>query len=144
MRIALGADGLEFDVQLSADGVAVVIHDQTLDRTTDRTGPVSALTAAELARVDAGYRFEQDGAWPFRGQGHGVPTLDAAPRARLPRRGLLRLGKHRPERVCGRVRCSKRVGGDLGCLLNIEGKLRRLGDESTRVAHFAELLAGDE
>ena len=74
--IALGADGLEFDVQLSADGVAVVIHDQTLDRTTDRTGPVSALTAAELVRVDAGYRFEQDGAWPFRGQGHGVPTLD--------------------------------------------------------------------
>ena len=74
--MALGADGLEIDVQLSADGIPVVIHDPTLDRTTDRTGPVSALTAAELARVDAGFRFELDGAHPFRGQGIGVPLLD--------------------------------------------------------------------
>jgi len=36
------------------------------------------------------------------------------------------------------------VGGDLGCLLNIEGKLRRMGDETTRVLHIAEVLAGDE
>ena len=36
------------------------------------------------------------------------------------------------------------VGGDLGCLLNIEGRLRRTGDHTTRVAHFAELIAGEE
>ncbi len=36
------------------------------------------------------------------------------------------------------------VGGDLGCLLNIEGRLRRLGDETTRVLHIAEVLAGPE
>jgi L-lactate dehydrogenase complex protein LldE len=35
------------------------------------------------------------------------------------------------------------VGGDLGCLLNIEGRLRREGDHETRVLHFAEVLAGD-
>jgi L-lactate dehydrogenase complex protein LldE len=35
------------------------------------------------------------------------------------------------------------VGGDLGCLLNIEGKLRRMGDETTQVLHIAEVLAGD-
>ena len=35
------------------------------------------------------------------------------------------------------------VGGDLGCLLNIEGKLRRMGDEATRVLHIAEVLAGE-
>lgn len=75
--LALGADGLEIDVQLSADGVPVVIHDKMLDRTTDRRGPVHSLTADELARVDAGYRFETDGAHPFRGQGHGIPTLAA-------------------------------------------------------------------
>lgn len=74
--MALGSDGLEIDVHLSADGTPVVIHDPTLDRTTDRTGPLSALTAAELARVDAGYRFEVDGRFPFRGQGIGVPRLD--------------------------------------------------------------------
>jgi glycerophosphoryl diester phosphodiesterase len=52
-----GADGLECDVRRSSDGVPVVIHDATLDRTTDRIGPVAALTAAELARVDATCRF---------------------------------------------------------------------------------------
>ena len=75
--MAEGADGLEFDVQLSADGIPVVIHDPTLDRTTDHTGPVNAMTADQLARVDAGYRFERDGAFPYRGQGIGVPRLDA-------------------------------------------------------------------
>ena len=75
--LALGADGLEIDVQLSSDGVAVVIHDHTLDRTTDRSGAVDTLTADDLARVDAGYRLARDGAFTFRGQGIGVPRLDA-------------------------------------------------------------------
>jgi len=68
--LSLGADGLEFDVHLSRDGVVVVHHDSTLERTTDRTGPLAALTADELARVDAAARWD-----PFRGQGIGVPTL---------------------------------------------------------------------
>ena len=73
--LALGADGLELDVRLSRDGVVVVHHDASLDRTTDVRGDVSALTAAELARVDAGYRFTRRDAHPFRGQGIGVPAL---------------------------------------------------------------------
>lgn len=73
---SLGVDGFELDVHLAADGTPVVIHDPTLDRTTDRIGPVAALTARELARVDAGYHFARDGAYPFRGRGHGVPTLE--------------------------------------------------------------------
>jgi glycerophosphoryl diester phosphodiesterase len=75
--LALGADGLEIDVQLSADGIPVVIHDRTLDRTTDRTGPVQALSVAELAHVDAGFHFRRNGTFPFRGQQIGIPTLDA-------------------------------------------------------------------
>ena len=75
--LALGADGLEIDGQLSRDGVPVVIHDRTLDRTTDHQGPVNALTAAELARVDAGYHFTRNGAQPFRGRGIGITPLDA-------------------------------------------------------------------
>jgi glycerophosphoryl diester phosphodiesterase len=74
--MAFGADGLEIDVQLSADGIPVVIHDKLLDRTTDRMGPVHALAADALARVDAGYKFERDGTFPFRGQGIGIPTLE--------------------------------------------------------------------
>lgn len=52
-----GADVIELDIQLSADGQAVVIHNDTLDQTTDATGPVSTRTAAALAEVDAGSWF---------------------------------------------------------------------------------------
>lgn len=51
------------------------------------------------------------------------------------------------ERKCGNIQSSGAdaiVGGDLGCLLNIEGKLRRMGDESTRVLHISEVLAGND
>ena len=73
--LAAGADGIELDVRLSLDGVAVLMHDPTLDRTTDATGPVDARTAEELAALDAGCRFEREGAFPFRGRGVGVPSL---------------------------------------------------------------------
>ncbi|HUF48118.1 MAG TPA: glycerophosphodiester phosphodiesterase [Vicinamibacterales bacterium] len=72
---ALGVDALECDVRLSKDDVPVVIHDSTLDRTTDRTGPVAALTADELARVDAGWHFGPEAGYPHRGRGYGVPRL---------------------------------------------------------------------
>lgn len=75
LGMAAGADGLELDVHLSRDGVVVVHHDDTLERTTDGTGTLAALTAAELACVDAGCRFVADGAHPFRNQGVGIPTL---------------------------------------------------------------------
>ncbi len=50
----VGADGVELDVQLSADGHVVVIHDETLDRTTTGKGPVGRTTLAELRSLDAG------------------------------------------------------------------------------------------
>jgi glycerophosphoryl diester phosphodiesterase len=75
--LSLGADGLEFDVHLSRDGIVVVHHDLALDRTTNARGPLSALTADELGAVDAGHSFcgEDDGSFPFRGRGVGVPRL---------------------------------------------------------------------
>jgi len=73
--IALGADGLELDVRLSRDGVVVVHHDATVDRTTNLNGPVAAFTADELWRADAGYRFGHDDARPYRGIGYGIPRL---------------------------------------------------------------------
>jgi glycerophosphoryl diester phosphodiesterase len=68
--LSLGADGLEFDVHLSRDGVVVVHHDLTLERTTNGQGPVAALTAEELSRLDAGAHFPG-----FAGVVGGVPTL---------------------------------------------------------------------
>jgi glycerophosphoryl diester phosphodiesterase len=75
--MALGVDALEFDVRLSRDGQAVVIHDPTLDRTTDGTAAVNARTLEELRRLDAGYRFTRDGGrtFPYRGCGMSIPTL---------------------------------------------------------------------
>jgi glycerophosphoryl diester phosphodiesterase len=75
LGMAAGADGLELDVHLSADGVVVVHHDKTLDRTTSGAGPLSRFTAAELAAIDAGYRYERDGTCEFRGRQIGIPTL---------------------------------------------------------------------
>jgi glycerophosphoryl diester phosphodiesterase len=73
--VALGVDALECDVHLSRDGEVVVIHDPTLDRTTDAHGPVSALTASELGRVDAGFQFGPAEGYPFRGRAGGIPKL---------------------------------------------------------------------
>ena len=73
--LACGADGLELDVRLSADGIPVVLHDPTLDRTTSLKGDVGNYSAADLERADAAYRFSRDGGHPWRGRGIGVPTL---------------------------------------------------------------------
>lgn len=67
--VEAGADGVELDVHLSADGVPVVIHDATLERTTDGVGKVGEHTAAELAGMDAGRWFAPEFA------GEPVPTL---------------------------------------------------------------------
>ncbi len=74
--VSVGADGLELDVHLSRDGVVVVHHDATLDRTTNARGPLAARSATELASLDAGHRFaDGSGTYPFRGQGLGIPRL---------------------------------------------------------------------
>jgi glycerophosphoryl diester phosphodiesterase len=77
LAVEQGADALELDVHTSADGVPVVIHDPTLDRTTDRAGAVAALSLARIREADAGARFSPDGGrtFPFRGRGVRVPTL---------------------------------------------------------------------
>ncbi|HEX2094664.1 MAG TPA: glycerophosphodiester phosphodiesterase [Longimicrobiaceae bacterium] len=72
------ADVLETDVQPTADGEVVVIHDATVDRTTDGSGPVAGLRLEEIRRLDAGYRFSPDGGrtFPFRGGGVRISTLE--------------------------------------------------------------------
>jgi glycerophosphoryl diester phosphodiesterase len=75
---SLGADALECDVHLTRDGQVVVIHDATVDRTTNGSGAVASLTLAEVQRLDAGFRFTRDGGrtFPWRGRGVSVPTLE--------------------------------------------------------------------
>ncbi len=69
---AAGARWVEFDVKLTGDGIAVLMHDDTLDRTTDGRGPVARAPLAAIAGLDAGSWF--GGA--FRGE--RVPTLEQA------------------------------------------------------------------
>jgi len=52
--LAAGADWLEFDVRRTSDGVLIVLHDETVDRTTTGTGPITSLTLAEVRALDAG------------------------------------------------------------------------------------------
>lgn len=72
-----GAGGLELDVHMTSDGRIVVIHDDTVDRTTEGTGLVRRMTLHEIRNLDAGYRFTPDGgtAYPYRGKGVRVPEL---------------------------------------------------------------------
>lgn len=85
---AAGADGAEFDVQLSADGHVVLMHDVTLERTTNGTGPVAGRTASELAALDATRRYGVDLEHVWTGDRGSVPTLDAV-FARHPGRPLI-------------------------------------------------------
>ncbi len=76
LALEQGADILEMDLQLTADDEVVVIHDGTVDRTTDGTGAVRDLTLDEIKVLDAGWYYEDDdGAHPFREQGVEIPTL---------------------------------------------------------------------
>jgi glycerophosphoryl diester phosphodiesterase len=71
-----GADAIELDVHLTADGQLAVIHDETLARTTDRTGAIASLRMAEIREADAGAAFGgRDGEFRYRGRGLTVPTL---------------------------------------------------------------------
>lgn len=74
--VALGVDGLELDVHLSKDSELVVIHDFTVDRTTDGRGPVADLTWRELAALDAGHHFVSDGEPAYRTAGLRIPRLE--------------------------------------------------------------------
>jgi glycerophosphoryl diester phosphodiesterase len=83
LAIEQGADAIELDVRLTADQVPVVVHDATLDRTTDGRGEVRACSLAELTKLDAGARFTPDKGrtFPFRASSIRIPTLTEVLRA---------------------------------------------------------------
>jgi glycerophosphoryl diester phosphodiesterase len=76
--IKLGADALEFDVRVSADGIPVVHHDPTLARTTDGIGEIARTDFVKLKDLDAGANFTRDGGktYPYRGAGIRIPTFE--------------------------------------------------------------------
>jgi glycerophosphoryl diester phosphodiesterase len=76
---ALGVDILEVDAHMTRDGVLVLMHDDTVGRTTNGTGRIRDLTLAELQALEVAHHWTQDGkTYPYRGQGLRVPTLEEA------------------------------------------------------------------
>jgi glycerophosphoryl diester phosphodiesterase len=76
--VALGVDMLEMDLHVTADGHPVLMHDETVDRTTNGTGRLEDLTLAQVKALDAGYRWTADDGqtFPYRGQGITVATVE--------------------------------------------------------------------
>lgn len=76
--VKIGVDALEMDLHGTLDGAVVVIHDASVDRTTNGTGLVEDLTLEEIQELDAGYEFTRDRGetYPFRGQGVRIPTFE--------------------------------------------------------------------
>ncbi len=76
---------LEGDIRLTADGHVVMLHDRTVERTTDGAGPVDGMALAQVQQLDAAYHFTPDGGktYPYRGQGVRIPlfkdVLEACP-----------------------------------------------------------------
>ncbi|MFE6711982.1 glycerophosphodiester phosphodiesterase [Streptomyces sp. NPDC057695] len=117
-----GAVWIENDVQPSVDGVPYVLHDATVDRTTDGTGPIRSLTSAELDSLDAGSWFAPSFA------GTHVPTLEAQLADLRQRGGKLLLevkGSHTYEQV-------RRIVD----LVRAEGMSDRVFVQSFEVAHL--------
>ncbi len=76
--VEIGADVLEMDAHITKDSQIVLMHDENIDRTTDGTGLIEALTLSELKQLDAAYQWSNDEGktFPYRGQGIQVPTLE--------------------------------------------------------------------
>lgn len=76
--VEIGADVLEMDAHITKDGHVVLMHDETVDDTTDGTGLIEEMTLEELKLLDAAYDWSNDGGqtFPYRGQGIQVPALD--------------------------------------------------------------------
>ena len=76
--VHFGVDVLETEIRSTADGTLVLIHDSTVDRTTNGTGPINATGLRELKALDAGFNWSNDAGrtFPFRDQGITMPTLE--------------------------------------------------------------------
>ncbi|TDB45163.1 glycerophosphodiester phosphodiesterase [Photorhabdus khanii subsp. guanajuatensis] len=70
------ADAIWITVQLSKDGIPVLYRPSDLNSLTNESGPVSAYSASQLAKFDAGYKFGSDNNHPFRNKGLSIPTVE--------------------------------------------------------------------
>jgi glycerophosphoryl diester phosphodiesterase len=74
----MGVDVLEMDAHMTRDGHVVLMHDDSVDRTTDGAGLISNMTLEEIKALEVGENWTQDdgATYPYRGQGLKVPTVE--------------------------------------------------------------------
>ena len=147
--IELGSDIVELDLRMTKDGHVVVIHDASVDRTTNGQGLVAELTLAQIKALDAGCAFSPDGGktFPFKGQGITVPTLEEVLTA-LPEQLLmleLKVGTTRMVRqviaTLRRLRALERVSIELFSIKTKLAKLMRSLEPKLTTGHTrAELV----
>jgi glycerophosphoryl diester phosphodiesterase len=146
--VQLGVDVLEMDMHSTRDGVLVIIHDATVDRTTNGSGRVGDLTLAELKKLDAGYHWSPDGgkSFPLRGKGITVPTLSEVFEAFPTMRLNIDIKQAQPPIVksfCGRIREVKMTGNVMVASFRVEAleEFRRECREVATSASIADLRA---
>lgn len=76
---AMGVDVLEFDIHLTKDGTLILMHDDTVDRTTNGSGRIADLELNKIQALEVGFNWTKDNgeSFPYRGQGLQAPTLEA-------------------------------------------------------------------
>ena len=141
LALVQGADAIELDVRLTADGVPVVLHDPTLDRTTNHQGPIGAVAADRLGDIDAGARFTPDRGrtYPFRETGVQVPTLAEVLRAFPLMPFLIEIKEARAQEAVRQVLLEE--GAILRCVLAAENDIALT---SFREPPFAVAASGRE
>lgn len=119
--IAAGAEIVELDVHATKDGEVVIIHDETVERTTDGRGTLKALSLAEIQKLDAGYRFtDAQGDYPFRGKGIVIPTLESLFRNFPEIKAIIEIKQLDPPIVKTVVNTIRRCGKESDVLLATE------------------------
>ena len=108
--MAAGGDVVDVDVVMTGDGVLIAFHDGTLERTTNGKGLVADKTYADIAKLDAGYRFSRGGKFPYRGKNVRVPTVESVLRAFPKHLATLDLKDQRTEVALPVCQMLRRVG----------------------------------
>ncbi len=120
----LGANIVEFDIQLTKDGQFAVFHDSTLDCRTNGKGTISDYTLSQLQKLDIGYGYTADGGktFPFRGKGIGLmPSLDEVLKTFPDRQILIDMKSNDPQEGIQLARVLSALPQSRQKLLTVEG-----------------------
>jgi glycerophosphoryl diester phosphodiesterase len=142
---ALGVDVLEMDLRVTADGAIVVIHDASVDRTTNGHGRIDVMTLDEVRALDAGYKFRNTaGEYFYRGKGVRIPTIEEVLSRFGTRRLNIEMKEFEPHQAAQLCRLFKQRGVTDRVLIASFGSdaMAAFRDECPTVATSATLREG--